>query len=313
MNKAIFFLGKGGVGKSTLSSAAAYRMSSQCSVLHISLDPAHNLGDIYGMTLSDRKTNVRPNLDVIEVDLAVWIERYLKWSEEEIRRQYLYDVTINLESFFNVLKYSPGTEEYAVLWAIENIYKDYHDKYDVLVFDTPPTALSMRFFAMPTISMRWIEGLASMREKILTKRQTLLRLNPESPAVRGAVKKEDDQVSLKLSSLNSRLSFMYELFTKKSFITVVVNDDKLSFSESQRIGDELRKLDIPVRAVCLNKISCTDPEERGGDLKGIFPGTPVFPTELVASGVNKVEDLKLVNVEALVNQYLEDGTKERSA
>ena len=111
MNKYIFFLGKGGVGKSTLSTAMAKELSGSKKVLHVSLDPAHNLGDIYGTTLTDKETEISPGLYALEVSLARWIERYLKWSRDEISSQYRYNLTLNLDSFFDILKYSLGTEE----------------------------------------------------------------------------------------------------------------------------------------------------------------------------------------------------------
>ena len=304
MGKPMFFLGKGGVGKSTLSAAAAYQMSASRTILHVSLDPAHNLGDIYNTKLSDKTTRVRDNLDVIEVNIHDWIARYLKWSENEIRVQYLYNITVNLDSFFDVLKYSPGTEEYAVLWAIENIYKENQPKYDIIVFDTPPTALSLRFFAMPTISMRWIDGLTSIRDKILTKRETLLRMNPESNAIRGATKKEEDKVSTRLSLLNSRLAFMYDIFTQKSFIVVVVNNDRLSITESVRIGDELKKLSVPVQSICLNKAPATDGMRLTSELEDLFPRAPLFRCPEVPSGINCTEDLMRVNISDFLDHYL---------
>jgi arsenite-transporting ATPase len=44
-----FFTGKGGVGKSTLAAASAWQLSQKYRVLIVSLDPAHNLGDIFGV------------------------------------------------------------------------------------------------------------------------------------------------------------------------------------------------------------------------------------------------------------------------
>ena len=51
-----FFLGKGGVGKSTCAALTATFLSRTCSVLLVSLDPAHNLGDIFQKNLE----NCRP-------------------------------------------------------------------------------------------------------------------------------------------------------------------------------------------------------------------------------------------------------------
>jgi arsenite/tail-anchored protein-transporting ATPase len=43
------------------------------------------------------------------------------------------------------MQFAPGLEEYALLLAFQHIAAEYAD-FDVLVFDMPPTALSLRFF-----------------------------------------------------------------------------------------------------------------------------------------------------------------------
>jgi len=60
--KIIFYTGKGGVGKSTMSAASAWQLSRDHRVLIVSLDPAHNLGDIFGVTLNDKTYRVSDTL-----------------------------------------------------------------------------------------------------------------------------------------------------------------------------------------------------------------------------------------------------------
>ncbi|MEN6464052.1 MAG: ArsA-related P-loop ATPase, partial [Syntrophaceae bacterium] len=49
--KILFYTGKGGVGKSTIAAATAKQLSDKYRVLIVSLDPAHNLGDIFQLDL----------------------------------------------------------------------------------------------------------------------------------------------------------------------------------------------------------------------------------------------------------------------
>ena len=303
MKKTMFFLGKGGVGKSTVSSATAVRLSREDPILHVSLDPAHNLADIYGMELTRTIRPVASNLDALEVDLQEWVTRYLRQSQQELRENYAHTSTINLDPFFSVMKYTPGTEEYAVLWAIEDIVAENSSRYQTIIFDTPPTALSLRFLVMPTVSKRWVEELTRLRELILTKRQTVLRINPEATTLQGAATKDDDRVYNRLIGISSRLSRLYELFTRESYITVIVNDDKLSVAESRRIRDELTRIDIPLHSVCLNKISCTDPEDQESAIAEVFPGLPLFTTGIVMEGINAVNDLEHLEVGPLVAHF----------
>ncbi len=303
MKKLAFFLGKGGVGKTTISSSVASQISREGrKVLIVSLDPAHNLGDVFGARLTDARTSLGPRLDGIEIDLAAWVSRYLKESREEIRENYRYHATINLDSYINILKYSPGTEEYAVLWAIEHIHREHREDYDLIVFDTPPTALTLRFLAMPSISLMWVRELTGMREKILEKRQTVLRLNPEASVVRGAVKKDEDRIYSRLSGIRSRLTGLHRIFQEESYLTVVVNPDDLSLAEALRIRHELEKLEVRIDSVCLNKA----PDEGAckEKVEDSFRRFPVFTSFHLPDGVRGAEDLARIDVEDLKNDLI---------
>ena len=59
----ILFGGKGGVGKTTMAASAALHLAqsyrNEKKVLVISTDPAHSLGDSFGIELGDKVTEVR--------------------------------------------------------------------------------------------------------------------------------------------------------------------------------------------------------------------------------------------------------------
>lgn len=303
MKKIMFFLGKGGVGKSTISSATASTLSKTQKTLLVSLDPAHNIGDIFGITLNNKVKRISDNLDASEVDIQSWIDRYLRHSRQEMKEHYSYNVTINMDSFFNIMKYSPGTEEYAVLWAIEHIYTEHKDSYATIIFDTPPTALTLRFLAMPTISLRWVKELSSMREKILQKRSTIMRLNPNSENPKGALSKKDDKVYTKLSSIHGRLEELYRIFTQESYITVVLNEDTLSLAESIRICKELKKLDVYISSLCVNKTGKLPHDVYRDRIKDEFNDMPIFSSPLVAADGVTVQSLASVDIADLLDNY----------
>ncbi|WP_319563141.1 ArsA family ATPase [Marispirochaeta sp.] len=307
MRRMLFFLGKGGVGKSTISSTVSYQLSRQGSkVLLISLDPAHNLGDIFNTILADNKRNVAPGLDAMEIDLQSWIQRYLKKSRDEIISNYNYNLTINLDSYMNILKYSPGTQEYATLWAIEHIYETWKDEYEFLVFDTPPTALTMQFLAMPSITRLWVKELSAMRAKILSKRQTVTRLNPDASVLKGATKEENDKVSLQLGLMSCRLEKLFILFTQRSYMSLVINDDRLSLEESKRIRQELQKLQITLNSVCLNKLSSVD--DSHPEIEKQFAGFPINKIAAVNGGIHCTEDLQSISIEKLLSHINQQET-----
>jgi arsenite-transporting ATPase len=300
----VFFLGKGGVGKTTLSSATAFALSRQGrKVLIVSLDPAHNLGDVFGVRLRNEPAALREGLDAIEVDVAAWVARYLDDSRREIKASYAYTMSLNLESFLDILKYAPGTEEYAVLWAIEHVYQTHAGSYDTIVFDTPPTALALRFLAMPSLSILWMQALAKLRGQILSKRQTLLRVNPSASVPKGATDKKEDRVYGKLTSIQRRLHWLHDLFARDSYITVVMNPDELSLAESLRIREELDRLGLRLRSVCLNKALPAAAVPSG--LSERFKDFPIFVSNLRPGGIQGQEGLAHVDVAGLVRHIAE--------
>ncbi|MDR2587796.1 MAG: ArsA family ATPase [Spirochaetales bacterium] len=322
MKKIAFFLGKGGVGKTTISSAVAYQFAKEGKrVLIVSLDPAHNLGDVFQKSLANTPRSLDANLEGMEIDLAVWVEKYLKESREEIKANYMYQSAFSVDAYIDILKYSPGTEEYAVLWAIEYVYKEYGGRCDLIIFDTPPTALTLRFLAMPSITRLWVRELSRLREKILQKRQTILRINPKAsivrnlseetedaqdePKVRGAAKKEDDLIYTKLSSIASRLAELQRLFSHESYLAVVVNPDTLSVAEALRIRQELGKLDVRLNSICLNKT--TEGGEGRQNVEKNFGDCPVFATGLRQGGIGEVSQLAEIQAGGLKNDMKRFG------
>ena len=118
--KSLFFTGKGGVGKSTLSSAFGYQLSEKgYKVLIVSLDPAHNLGDIFGVKLNSKEVKFTENLSLAEVDLGKASRKYLKENTRVFEEVYGYLKVLNMDRYFNILKYHPGMEENAALIEVE--------------------------------------------------------------------------------------------------------------------------------------------------------------------------------------------------
>ena len=77
--KILFFGGKGGVGKPTISSATAIaRANAGCKVLLVSTDPAHNLGHLFDRPIGSQPVRITAGLDALELDPGETIEKHLK-------------------------------------------------------------------------------------------------------------------------------------------------------------------------------------------------------------------------------------------
>jgi len=254
--KILFFTGKGGVGKSTMSAASAWQLSLKHRVLIVSLDPAHNLGDVFGVVLNHKKQRFTDSLYLKEVNLQKLCREYLQREISVFTNTYRYLQTINLDSYFSVLKYSPGIEEYALLTSIEETIRSERD-FDYIVFDTPPTGLTLRFLALPWITMTWIDRLMQIRRDILEKRHTIYRIRGilDDKETILSYDEDDDDILKRLKTLKGNYQTLSSVLQGKDCgIVLVYNPDTLSLKESKRLIDGLRDLNLPLRLLINNKI-----------------------------------------------------------
>jgi len=169
-----FFIGKGGVGKTSVSAAYAAHSAvthPKAAVLLLSTDPAHSLSDVLDVSLADRVTAVRLRrgklyawqvnaqkqfrkfLDKYEDALLDTIERGSIFSRDDIKP--LLDTAL------------PGMAEMAGLLAIEQALRS--RRYARIVVDTAPFGHTLRLFALPEQFERLLRffELAGSRDQIL--------------------------------------------------------------------------------------------------------------------------------------------------
>jgi len=262
-----FFVGKGGVGKTTCAAAYALRKAREgYRTLIVSLDPAHNLGDVFDTELGDEPRTIESNLVAIEVDYDAMIRKHLKTLGERIKDIYGYLRVLNLDKYIDVLKHAPGIEEQAVLDRIVEIIKDYvfRKSVDVLVFDTPPTGLTLRIMALPAISLIWISKLMELRLAILDRRKAIARVLGErrwEVVVAGhrielPIDVAEDPIFQELKKLYEEYSMIHSVLTNKdmSSVIIVVNPETLPIVEAKRAYDFLSKLGISVSYLIVNKV-----------------------------------------------------------
>jgi len=260
--RVLFFIGKGGVGKTTGSAAVAVTLSKKgYKTLIVSIDPAHNLGDVFEVKLNDKPKQIAGNLYAMELDMEKLIKAYLKHLEENLKHMYRYLTVINLEKYFEVLSFSPGIEEYATLEAIREILQR-GDEWDVIVFDTPPTGLTLRVLALPEIALIWTEKLIEIRKKILEKRRAIENIQGERKFViegeeyKLPSREEEDPVMKELKRYEAEIAFVREVITnpKKTSVIAVMNPEMLPLYETERAYEALRKFKIPFNMMVVNKV-----------------------------------------------------------
>jgi arsenite-transporting ATPase len=186
---------------------------------------------------------------VKEVDADFWIEKYLKESQRQITRTYRYESAFNLQNYFNVLQFSPGLEEYALLLAFEDIVHKF-DALDFIVFDMAPTALSLRFFSLPFITLIWLEELLKLRMQIHKKKEIISKIKFGKSEI------EQDNVKRKLGAMIHNYEHLGQHFLSEATqVHLVMNNDRLSLSEALRIREKLIAIGIGIHKVTINKLT----------------------------------------------------------
>lgn len=274
----LFFIGKGGVGKSTTSAlTSVYLASKPYKTLLVSMDPAHNQCDIFEQDFSEKPKKVSETLMVKEVNSDFWIEKYLKETTNQIKETYKYESAFNLQNYFNVLQFSPGLEEYALLLAFEDTLHKYGDQ-DFIVFDMAPTALTLRFFSLPFITLIWLEELLTLRSEIYRKKEIISKIKI------AGIEIEQDRVKAKLQALIGNYEHLREHFMADTTkVNLVMNNDKLSFSEAFRIRQKLLDINIAINRIVINKIG---PSETTEKIENEFKAQKISRFPFLAGGLS---------------------------
>ena len=294
----LFFMGKGGVGKSTSAALTSIFLAQKGRrVLLVSLDPAHNQADIFEKKLSDKPSEMLPRLLAAEIDQDAWIRTYLKDVHQQINKTYAYLTAFNLEKYFAVIKHSPGLEEYALMLAFESIRKNY-SQFDYLLFDMPPTALSLKFLSLPSLSLVWIEHLLALRREIIEKRELITRIKLLGKEF------ERDKVLNKIEEQRKQYQALKEMLEdiEQTHVFLVLNPDKLSHAESRRIFNALKEINIRLYRTIYNK----RPENKScAEIDPLFGAIPMlnFPySETPLIGVHNLQRFLGANEEVLEKQ-----------
>lgn len=260
--RTIFFIGKGGVGKTTSSAAVSLVLAKKgYKTLIVSIDPAHNLGDVFMVKLGDKPQKIIENLYAMELDMEKLIKSYLKHLEDNLKHMYRYLTVINLEKYFEVLSFSPGIEEYATLEAIREILQK-GEEWDIIIFDTPPTGLTLRVLALPNIAMIWTNKLIEVRRKILDRRRAIENIQGERKFMidgeeyKLPSREKEDPVMRELLAYKEEIEFVKGVTTneKRTSVVAVMNAEMLPLYETERAHESLKKFKIPFNLVVVNKV-----------------------------------------------------------
>ncbi|NNN02826.1 MAG: TRC40/GET3/ArsA family transport-energizing ATPase, partial [Acidimicrobiaceae bacterium] len=146
----MFFTGKGGVGKTSLSSATAVALADMGRrVLLVSTDPASNLAEVLASPIgpSPRAVEGVPGLDALDIDPNAAAAAYRERIVGPVRGVFPDDIVSGIEEQLS----GACTVEIAAFDEFTALLADPHATahYDHVVFDTAPTGHTLRMLALP--------------------------------------------------------------------------------------------------------------------------------------------------------------------
>ena len=161
--KWVFVGGKGGVGKTSVSSSLAVLLAQKLpKVLIISTDPAHNLSDAFNQKMSYQPTLINGfnNLYGIEIN-----PKELKDEDDNLTSMLGISIDEETQNIFEDLKNSiPGIDEALAIGVLLQII-DKMD-YSIVIFDTAPTGHTLRMLNFPAILDEASKKFSMLKDKM---------------------------------------------------------------------------------------------------------------------------------------------------
>lgn len=241
----VLYTGKGGVGKSVISSATGIKCAELgYNTLIVSTDAAHTLSDAFGMKITSNETRIMKNLEAIQIDpIYEAIQNYSALFEflSEIFKSKGIDEALAYE-----IANFPGATGAAallklVLYAEEN-------KYDVIILDMVPSGDALKLLYFPHMLgrlSRRIMGLVAPLADVGRAFASVVGLNVPS---REVIKTE-----LKLLNLLEKAQKILTNHNETS-LRLIVNPDSFSIENAKRTYIQSSIYGINTDLLIMNKI-----------------------------------------------------------
>ena len=240
----ILYLGKGGVGKTTVAAATALR-SAQLGykTLVASTDIAHSLADSLDVPLGPSPMQVADNLWAQEISVVADIHNY--WGT----LQGFMANMISGPGISNVvadeLSAFPGMDEIVSLLHINKQAKE--REFERVIIDAAPTGETIRLLTMPD-TFRWYAGHVSKLESAFLMRA----LKPFA----GKLLQGPSEVLEAISNLDAATADLRATLSDPSISSyrVVLQPEKMVMREAERAVSYLGLFNYPVDSVIINRI-----------------------------------------------------------
>jgi arsenite-transporting ATPase len=242
----ILFTGKGGVGKTTVSSATAVKCAKMgYKTIVISTDPAHSVSDSLDKSIGQHPTLLDENLYGQEINVNNEIKE--NWSK----------IQDFVTKFLEARGFSQCVaEEFSIFPGMEELFsllklKEYYEKkaYDVAIIDCAPTASTIRMLSFPDVIGWYMEKFFHIERLIVKTVRPIAEKLSKVPL-------PTDDVFFSIEELYQKINGMYQILTdqKVSSIRIVVQPEKMVIKESQRAYSYFNLFGFIVDCAIINKV-----------------------------------------------------------
>lgn len=261
MEPFVFFGGKGGVGKTTVSCAYALKCAREGhETLVVSTDPAHSVTDVFDQSFSDDAESVEgiENLSAMQIDPDEEVTRHLNEIRQNLSEQVSAAMVNEINMQLEMAHDTPGAYEAALFDRFVTVMKN-ADPYDRVVFDTSPTGSTLRLLGLPELLEQWIDRLMYKRRKSIDLfEKAAVGKNEPRRVLAG------DPVLARLQERKEFFNFAGNALTADAAFFLVLNPDELSLNETERAIARMSEEGLTVRGLVANRLTPSpDPDENG--------------------------------------------------
>ncbi len=242
--RVIIYSGKGGTGKTTISSSTAVALARKNKrVLIMSSDPAHSLSDVFNTPISrNEPQKIEQNLYGLEVDTIHELKKNMSGFQKFVSSSYQNQ---GIDSgMASELTTQPGLDE---IFALSRLVDEAQSgKWDAVVLDTSPTGNTLRLLAYPEIIIGGNMGKQFF--KLYKSMSSLAR-----PMGKNSIPDEEffNEVNVLLKQMEDINKFI--LGPEVTF-RLVLNPEKLSILETKRAYTFVHLYGINIDGIVINKI-----------------------------------------------------------
>lgn len=246
----IIYNGKGGVGKTSVSSATALRLAEMGhKTIIMSVDTAHSLGDAFDVKLGSDPVTVAPNLDVFELNIVHEMKTH--WSSiQEYFSAFMMSQGLDGVSA-DEMAILPGMEMVAALLYVLTFRNE--GKYDVVIIDTAPTGETLRLLSFPDISSWYIDRMFGFVSKLLGIARATIAHIVDFPLPSKQAMREVEILKGQLMDVKDILDD-----SENTTVRLVLNPERMAINETRRSYTYMSLYNKNVECVVVNKIIPSD-------------------------------------------------------